>query len=569
MRTKPFVAMLALLAASSLTAQQAQSEDPLTLAQRAGAAYAAGDYEEAGELYARVLQRIPRNVSLRVAHARALAKQQRTDEALRELETAASFGLRFDADDGAWSTLAADARFNAIVSKMRARSAPIVRSETAFLLEKDLIPESVAFDPKSGSFFVGSMYKRKIVKIAANGSVSDFVPSQRDRLFGVLGMKVDPERGELWANSCNIDRPPMQIPEPATAGQSAIFRYDLRSGKLIRRYAAPKGDAKAPFCFNDLVLAPNGDVYATTGGDGIHRLRKDSATFETFFAPDGSFFNGITISPDGKSIFAASHLDGVIRFDVADGKRVVIDVPPGATLGAIDGLYFHERSLVGVQGSDPSRVVRAWLDETYSRVVDFAVLEQAHPLSDFPLTGVIVGDELYYIARSQLRAFDEKGKIWPMERLKETVVLKLPLELPRAGAASADALHAKLLAAYRDGVRAHVELDADSLADGNSDEFLSATSGKISRISREQTRKFFKGYFEGATYHEYADLEPPVIRVSDDGSMGWIMNRIRVRRTTKQRDGKESEQSFVYAGLMIYERRGGEWVRVANASTFE
>ena len=596
MPAKPVVALLALIVTSSIAAQQPQTDDPIALSQRAGAAYAEGRFREAGDLYARMLQRIPRNVSVRVAYARALAKEQRVEDALRELEAAAAFGLRFNADDPAFDTIASHARFKSIVSKMRARSAPVVRSTTAFLLEKDLIPESVAFDRTSGAFYVGSMYKRKIVKIAVDGSVTDFIPSQRDGLFGVLGMKVDAEHGELWANSCNSDRPPMEVRDPATAGQAAIFRYDLGSGKLIRRYAAPRGDANAPFCFNDLVLAPNGDVYATTGGDGIYRLRNDRASssaprgerarprassartaiesptqFETFVAPDGSWFNGITISSDGKSIFAASHLDGVVRIDIADGKRTLIDVPPGVTLGAIDGLYFHEDSLVGVQGSDPSRVVRAWLNDAHTRVTEFAVLEQAHPISDFPLTGVVVGDDLYYIARSQLRSFDDNGtgRIWPMEKLKETVILKLPLEVPAATSLTTDALREKLLQRYRDGLRAHIELNADFLADGNGDEFLSASAGKISRPTRESTRKFFKSYFEGATYHEYADLEPPIVRISDDGSMGWVMNRIRVRRTTKKPDGKEEESSFVYAGLMIYERRGDEWVRVANASTFE
>lgn len=222
MRPMPLALLLALFAACPLFAEQSPApDDPLTLSQRAGAAYAAGNFKEAGELYARVMQRLPRNVSIRVAYARTLARQQRNDDALRELEAASAFGLAFNAEDPAWHGVAAGARFREIVSKMRARSAPIVRSETAFLLEKDLIPESVAFDPQSGSFFVGSMYKRKILKIAADATISDFVAPGRDGLFGVVGMKVDAERGELWANSCNSDRPPMQRREPETAGESA------------------------------------------------------------------------------------------------------------------------------------------------------------------------------------------------------------------------------------------------------------------------------------------------------------------------------------------------------------
>jgi hypothetical protein len=66
-----------------------------------------------------------------------------------------------------------------------------------------------------------------------------------------------------------------------------------------------------------------------------------------------------------------------------------------------------------------------------SRVTRLAVLEQEHPESDIPLTGVIVGDDLYYVARSQLRAFDGKT-IWPDEKLKESIIVKLPLETTRA-----------------------------------------------------------------------------------------------------------------------------------------
>lgn len=72
--------------------------------------------------------------------------------------------------------------------------AAVTASETAFLLEKDLIPENIAYDAKTRAFFVGSMYKAKIIRIGADGVVSDFVPSRRDGLLSVLGMKIDPAR---------------------------------------------------------------------------------------------------------------------------------------------------------------------------------------------------------------------------------------------------------------------------------------------------------------------------------------------------------------------------------------
>jgi hypothetical protein len=66
-----------------------------------------------------------------------------------------------------------------------------------------------------------------------------------------------------------------------------------------------------------------------------------------------------------------------------------------------------------------------------------------------------------------------------------------------------------------------------------------------------------------------AQKDPPVVRVSDDGSMGWVLSRLRVKRTGPGRHGAPQERAFVYAGIMTYEKRDGRWLRVANVSTFE
>ena len=554
--------VFALALAVAMTA--AAQEHPFVVTQKANAAYDAGRYAEAAELYARVTQLLPRSPSSRINAARALARSAKNEEALAQLETAVSFGVRFDADDEAWKALRDDARFARLVSKMRSRTAPVVRSTVAYRLAKNLIPENVAFDPKTRSFFVGSMYQAKIVRIAPDGMVTDFVPSRRDGLLGVLGMKVDAARRELWAAAGNFGiTPPMEFEDPASAGRGALFRFNADTGKMIRAYWGP-GTAEKPVQFNDLVITPGGDVYATAGLEGIWRVRAGSDTIEPFLQPPGSFFNGIALTPDGATLFAASHFEGVLRIDVATKSAAFLDLPPGAALGGIDGLYVHENSLVAIQnGTDPIRVLRAWMNPERTRVTRVAVLEQGHPETDIPLTGTIVGDDLYYIGRSQLRAFDGP-KIWPDEKLKETTILKLPLELVEAPAADLEAERHALLELHRAEIRAHVERDAEALARDHGDDFVSATRGKITRSTKDETRKFFTGYFRGATYPQYEDAEPPIVRVSDDGSMGWVLSRTRVRRVDAS-----GESGFVYAGMMAYEKRDGRWVRVGNASTFE
>ena len=81
-------------------------------------------------------------------------------------------------------------------------------------------------------------------------------------------------------------------------------------------------------------------------------------------------------------------------------------------------------------------------------------------------------------------------------------------------------------------------------------------------------REFFSGYFRDAKYYEWDDIEPPIVRVSRDATMGWMITTVRVRRTQSTSTGGETVR-FVYAGISTYEKRGGHWMEVANVSTFE
>ncbi len=126
-----------------------------------------------------------------------------------------------------------------------------------------------------------------------------------------------------------------------------------------------------------------------------------------------------------------------------------------------------------------------------------------------------------------------------------------------------------LLAVYELEKRAHISTNVPQLLENSGEQFITVSNGKISTRSREDIEQFFNGYFKNATYQEYNDLEPPIVRVSADGSMGWIVSRLRARRTQIVEEGQGSERDFVYAGIMLYEKRNGKWIRVANVSTFE
>src|SRR5436190_9178087 len=187
----------------------------------------------------------------------------------------------------------------------KAKEAGIHRSKIAFTLsEKDLFPEGIAYDPLDKAFFLSSLHKRKIVRVRLRKQrtsiVEDFTSEGQDGLYSTLGMKVDAERRILWV--CSSAESFMKHYSESDAGKAALFKYDLNTRKLIRKYEVGPNPRRL---LNDITLNAKGDVFVTDTASGeIFTVRQEKDELETFI-PTGTFQgpNGITISDDGETLF--------------------------------------------------------------------------------------------------------------------------------------------------------------------------------------------------------------------------------------------------------------------------
>ncbi len=127
----------------------------------------------------------------------------------------------------------------------------------------------------------------------------------------------------------------------------------------------------------------------------------------------------------------------------------------------------------------------------------------------------------------------------------------------------------ELLAIHANHRKFHFDTDAQALIADQAESYIYVRDGAIYRTSRDASLEQFERYFENATYYEWDDLEPPIVQVSQDASLAWMITRTKVRRTQTDESGEQRESEFVYAGVMMYEKRDGEWIYTANVSTFE
>ena len=285
-----------------------------------------------------------------------------------------------------------------------------------------MIAESVAFDEKSKTFYVGSIHQRKIVVVDAKGAESEF-STANDELFAVLGMKVDAKRGALWVATSAI--PQMRGFTEAVKGHSGVFKYDLRTRKLLMKYLLPTGEQHM---LGDVWIDGAGNVYATDSvSPNIYRIDAAKDVIEPFITSDlFASLQGITRGGKGGEIFVADYAKGIFQIDLTSKAITQLKPDVNVTVLGIDGLYFHQGMLIAIQnGITPNRVAAFTLEG--DRVTAATVLEANH--ADFlePTLGVISGDDFYFVANSQWPLVNEKAEL-QIEKLREPVILKLKLK---------------------------------------------------------------------------------------------------------------------------------------------
>lgn len=320
-----------------------------------------------------------------------------------------------------------------LISKSNSQeSQQLNNSLIAFTLEeKDLLPESIAYDSVNEDFYMSSTRKGKIVKIASDdGSVSDFISEKQDGLWMTVGIKIDAIRRILWVCSSGGENLVGYNRQDDTDGRPAgIFKYNLNTGKLIKKYTLEENGGV--HFFNDICIASNGDVYITHmfKSHGIYKISMESDALEKVYDSEIiKYPNGICLSDDDSKLYIA-HSEGIAVVETKNGKISSLKIPEGLKIKyreSIDGLYFYNNTLIGVQ-PDIKTVQQFNLDSKGSTVTKTKLLEVNHPMMDHPTTGEIVGDEFFYVANAQFESFNKDGTLFPMEKLYQPVVLKLKL----------------------------------------------------------------------------------------------------------------------------------------------
>lgn len=301
----------------------------------------------------------------------------------------------------------------------------VANADTAFVLkDRSLHAESLAIDSKTGTAYIGSVRKKKIVAVDSKGNTRDFVATGQHGITAVLGLRIDAQGKFLWACSS-----PMEETEGYDSlAPSRVFKFELTSGKLIAQFEPP---APAGHIFGDLTIGPQGQVLVSDSRTNeIYAVNESTKKLDRFFIDAGLWnIQGLSFSDDGRYLFVSDYIKGPYRLELSSRKLFKVTSQVENSLKGIDGLLFYQGTLLALQnGTTPFRVMRFKLNNTKGTIVSAEILDQGRPELNEPTQGTVVGNDFYYVANSQWGGYDKDHQPKPDSELQEIVIMKFRLK---------------------------------------------------------------------------------------------------------------------------------------------
>lgn len=126
-----------------------------------------------------------------------------------------------------------------------------------------------------------------------------------------------------------------------------------------------------------------------------------------------------------------------------------------------------------------------------------------------------------------------------------------------------------LLKLHEAGLKAHMDGDVDALLATQAEDFVLLNRGEISSPTKAELKRFLGPYLSSTKFEFYRDAVTPIVRVSTDGSLGWVIAQVEARGLSVTSQGEQRRVEFVVAWIELYEKREGRWLAIGNASSFK
>ena len=126
----------------------------------------------------------------------------------------------------------------------------------------------------------------------------------------------------------------------------------------------------------------------------------------------------------------------------------------------------------------------------------------------------------------------------------------------------------ELLRLHEEAMQAHRDSSIELLLAAEGDDYVIGSRGAVSKPTRAERKAFLGPYLAATRFSVYRDQVAPIVKVSDDGTLGWVIAQVEAKGEQKGAT-RTHDVEFVSAWIELYEKRDGRWMRIGNVSNFK
>ncbi|MCG3218772.1 MAG: hypothetical protein KAR35_07185 [Candidatus Heimdallarchaeota archaeon] len=129
-------------------------------------------------------------------------------------------------------------------------------------------------------------------------------------------------------------------------------------------------------------------------------------------------------------------------------------------------------------------------------------------------------------------------------------------------------LEQEILDLHKETIDAHLKKDVDFFVKNIAKDYFSVSRGELRRPTKEEITTMFTDYLGNTEFSEYRDLNDPIIKVSDDGSLGWSIVTVKIVGV-REIDGEKHKFENIWTWITLYERENDIWMRMGEVSSMK
>ncbi|MCB2196211.1 MAG: nuclear transport factor 2 family protein [Bacteroidetes bacterium] len=130
-------------------------------------------------------------------------------------------------------------------------------------------------------------------------------------------------------------------------------------------------------------------------------------------------------------------------------------------------------------------------------------------------------------------------------------------------------LEQELLDLHQETLDAHLNKNVEFFVRDISEDYFQVHDGEFLHPTKEEIHSMFTHYLNSTEFERYDDLREPMVKVSDDGSLGWTIVQVRLVGEQQLENDSVNKMDYTYAWITLYEREDGKWIRLGEVDNYK